>query len=151
MKQTSNQALTMLWLVGNSRYDTINGTMCYSQCLLWLVGNSRYDTIEPVFPRVKILLWLVGNSRYDTIGESVYLTLCGYGLSGIHAMIQSWATRGAGGMCYGLSGIHAMIQYNAPNYTANPCYGLSGIHAMIQYDRRRPRDGTAMACREFTL
>ena len=39
---------SVLWLVGNSRYDTITTQLLSSGNMLWLVGNSRYDTISIV-------------------------------------------------------------------------------------------------------
>ena len=55
---------------------------------LWLVGNSRYDTIANADFDKLAQLWLVGNSRYDTINKQAAEKELGYGLSGIHAMIQ---------------------------------------------------------------
>ena len=58
-----------LWLVGNSRYDTMVRQSPLVWGRLWLVGNSRYDTMCSLFFLLEQSLWLVGNSRYDTIGS----------------------------------------------------------------------------------
>jgi hypothetical protein len=118
-----------LWLVGNSRYDTIKEDLEVLKFRLWLVGNSRYDTMSGVNTAKEALLWLVGNSRYDTI----------------------WAVRAKAASSYGLSGIHAMIQSGLANDFARLGYGLSGIHAMIQWAVCGWTGTLAMACREFTL
>ena len=47
---------------------------------LWLVGNSRYGTMNGVEQGAKRVLWLVGNSRYGTIDLIVQWRREGYGL-----------------------------------------------------------------------
>jgi uncharacterized protein YbaR (Trm112 family) len=96
---------------------------------LWLVGNSRYDTMESNHFFWVFWLWLVGNSRYDTIKQNNSNIIWSYGLSGIHAMIQS-----------------------EPNHFFG-FFAMACREFTLWYNRRERRVGfgNAMACREFTL
>ena len=66
-RSTTIEEAVWLWLVGNSRYGTINSECAAGGPSLWLVGNSRYGTMQVGPLPVERALWLVGNSRYGTI------------------------------------------------------------------------------------
>ena len=48
--------------------------------VLWLVGNSRYGTIDVENRRQRPRLWLVGNSRYGTMHIVIYYNGDCYGV-----------------------------------------------------------------------